>query len=262
MWDGPDGEPRITRRHECLVPLSRVLSRSPRKRSSRSTRSSSRSRTISASPSSRKRPCRRIPHLLLPPAAAPPPRRCRRRRRLAEIVLKGRLLPASLKSPGSSQQVDGALHVGEERAAPPPAAARRHGRRQAAANGWSSLGSPLGKGGASSGGKDESGEVRPSRPSRPLLPADAEDDAGRRPRRAVAPDVLLRGSARHEPAQGRGAVGPVARAQRAVFISRLPGGGARRLLELRAVAVLGLGRAGVCPPAFPQLPQLPAPPHV
>ena len=92
-------------------------------------------------------------------------------------------------------------------------------------------------------GRERRGADATPRPPRPPLPPDAEDDAGRRPRRAVAPDVVLRGSARHQPAQGRGAHGPVARAQRAVFISRLPGGGARRLLELRAVAVLGLGRA-------------------
>ena len=88
-----------------------------------------------------------------------------------KIVLKGKQLPpASLKSPGSrSGKSSGALHVGEERsgasagggATPRSATAKLPTPR----SGKSSLGSPLGgSSGASSGGKDESGEVQTLHP--------------------------------------------------------------------------------------------------
>ena len=132
-------------------------------------------RAASASHSSRRRPrcsrTRSAPRSSARPPTAPPPRRCRRpRRSAARSCSRKQLPPASLKSPGSrSGKSSGALHVGEERsgasagggATPRSATAKLPTPR----SGKSSLGSPLGgSSGASSGGKDESGEVQTLHP--------------------------------------------------------------------------------------------------
>ena len=166
----------------------------------------------------------RVPHLLLrPPADRPAAATLPSPGARGEIVLKGKQLPpASLKSPGSrSGKSSGALHAAKN--------GRRLRRRQRRRGRHGELPTPRSRielGLAArreqrreqrQEGRERRGADAPPRPP-PSVPPDAEDDAGR-PRRAVAPDVVLRRSARHEFAQGRGAVGPVARTTSGIYLA-------------------------------------------
>ena len=211
----------------------------------------------SASRSSRRRPpcsrTRSAPRSSARPPTAPPPRRCRRGRgaprqdRARGKAAAGVAQVAGLEVGKSS----GALHVGEERsgasaaggATPRSATAKLPTPR----SGKSSLGSPLGgSSGASSGGKDESGEVQTLHPDLHALlylqTLKTTPGGGRAAPshlmssfEEVRATNLLKGEER----SGRW------RAHNERYLSRVyPAGGARRLLELRAVAVLGLRRGG------------------
>ena len=179
MWDGPDGEPMITHGHtECTsVPLSRVLLAIAEEAFVASPYPLILSLENHLCLAQQQKAATMFKDafrtsLLRPPAdrpaaaTLPSPEALR-----GKIVLKGKQLPpASLKSPGSrSGKSSGALHVGEERsgasagggATPRSATAKLPTPR----SGKSSLGSPLGgSSGASSGGKDESGEVQTLHP--------------------------------------------------------------------------------------------------